>query len=147
TQDAWEDREETPDGAFLVRYAPEPAGDAAPATFVKTRIRYLPPPRKARPGGALLTPALRPEGSSRATFDPRAGHLLSLSSEEGLTVLVGGRVVARRHTSVELELVRAETVPADALAEMQRAWTARERVPAVSLSWREPIAAHQAAAY
>ena len=146
-QDAWEVHEETPDGTFLIRYAMDTSVGVGQNRFIKTRVRHVPTPRKARRGQEVLTTKLLPEGTMQAQFDSRRGHLISLHGEEKLAVMLENHLVARRYTSLALEWVGTERIAADTLAELRLAWAAREATPAIALSWRPPLAMQQAASY
>jgi hypothetical protein len=140
---AWEAREETPDGPFHVRYT---AG-SAPGTIVKTRTRPLAAPRKPGPRSVIRRPNLQPDGHVECTFDSREGRIQSLQGNEGLSVVLGGQTVARRQSNFSIDLSAVEWVSPAELENLRQSWIAREAVNAAPMAWRESSVARQTAEY
>jgi hypothetical protein len=139
----WEVKEDDPNGQYVARYEAEPpapeqgSGESQTGlkTFRKTKLRYLTPHQKTRPGKLQVSTTIKPEGSLAARFDVGEGHLYSFRGTEGQIIMMAGKTVARAQTTLHLEFLRKETLTAKELAAMRDASAARNMVAcAVPLS-------------
>jgi len=139
----WEVQEDDPNGQYVARYeaeslAPEQgSGESRTGlkTFRKTKLRYLTPHQKTRPGKLQVSTTIKPEGNLVARFDVGGGHLYSFRGTEGQIILMAGKRVARAQTTLHLEFLRKETLTAQELDAMRDASAARNMVArAVPLS-------------
>jgi len=139
----WEVQEEDPNGQYFARYEAEflsreqGSGESRTGlkTFRKTKLRYLTPHQKTRPGKLQVSTTIKPEGSLVAQFDVSAGHLYSFRGTEGQIIMMAGKTVARAQTTLHLEFLRKETLTAEELTAMRTASVARNMVArAVPLS-------------
>ncbi|UCG67431.1 MAG: hypothetical protein JSW12_10805, partial [Deltaproteobacteria bacterium] len=90
----WEVQEEDPNGQYVARYEAEPhtreqgSGESRTSlrAFRKTKVRYLTPHQKTRPGTLRVSTTIKPEGSLVARFDVGEGYLHSLTGTEGQVI-------------------------------------------------------------
>ena len=139
----WEVQEDDPNGQYVARYEAEPpapeqgSGESRTGlkTFRKTKLRYLTPHQKTRPGKLQVSTTIKPEGSLVARFDVSGGHLYSFRGTEGQIIIMAGKTVARAQTTLHLEFRRKERLSVEELAGMRNASVARNMVArAVPLS-------------
>jgi len=139
----WEVQEDDPNGQYVARYEAEPpapeqgSGESRTGlkTFRKTKLRYLTPHQKTRPGKLQVSTTIKPEGSLVARFDVGGGHLYSFRGTEGQIIIMAGKTVARAQTTLHLEFRRKERLSVEELAGMRNASVARNMVArAVPLS-------------
>ncbi|MBW2340163.1 MAG: HEAT repeat domain-containing protein [Deltaproteobacteria bacterium] len=139
----WEVQEDDPNGQYVARYEAEHSareqgsGESQTGlkTFRKTKIRYLTPHQKTRPGKLQVFTTIKPEGSLVARFDVGGGHLYSFRGTEGQIIIMAGKTVARAQITLQLEFLRKETLTAEELTAIRDASVARNMVArAVPLS-------------
>jgi hypothetical protein len=150
----WETQEEDLNGQYLARYRAEPdanqrATEPAPAQmrmYRKTKIRYLPPDRKAGFDEDESQAIITPGGDMLACFDLKSGRLVSLIGSESQTISVAGKKVAQTKTTLNLRYLRKETPSQAELSALRAANAAREKIAAaVPLSAAESKEEREAA--
>ena len=109
----WEGEEDDPAGRAIVRY--ERVDEKSGWTtwrLHKKRVRYLVPDRDPTDTGETAL-SITPEGGLDATVDVYRGRLVSLSGVEKSTVRMQKKTVASTESTLEMKLLREETVAED----------------------------------
>lgn len=142
----WETQEDDPAGIFIARYQVVPdSSDASTGnsqtalkTYRKTKMRYLPPDSKKKPGELQVSQTIKPQGSLMARFDVRRGQLISLGGSESQSVIIAGRTIAQNGTSVRIDYLNKVVIGLGELTALRGSSAAREKIAiAVPLSAAE----------
>ena len=139
----WEVKEEDLNGNYIAHYQQDSLSERDQTSekeplrrkFRKTKIRYLTPVKKNRPGEVRPQKIIVPEGSLMAHFDFGAGHLLSLKGSELQTILFDKKRVGQAKTSLQVTFVSKESIGTKQLSLIRKVANEAERLTdAVSLS-------------
>jgi HEAT repeat protein len=138
----WEIQEDDPNGQYIARYQGQPSTQSNDQpdlrAFRKTKLLYLQPLPKTKPGKFELKVMVKPETNLIARFDTSQDLLLSLNGTETQVVTIAGKKIARAEVSLQMDYVGMETLDVAELTRMREASAAREKVAvAVALSVTE----------
>jgi HEAT repeat protein len=128
----WEVQEDDPAGQYIARYqtatetkkgAPDDGG-ADIKSFRKTKLRYL----KTSSSDIEAPKTVTPKGSLSATFDLKAGRLLSVIGAESQVIAISGKNVAKVETELQMDYSRQEMLSDAEFSVMRSDYATRERV-------------------
>jgi hypothetical protein len=124
---AWTVEEEGPNGPYVAEYrraesAENTSAAGARAKFVKTKARYLPPPKKKISKAIEIGTVVIPKGETEALFDFGEGRLVSLGGTETEDLFINEQPVGGARNTIRL-LYKGKDAPS--ATEMTALSTAR----------------------
>jgi hypothetical protein len=126
----WDAPEQSLNGRYLANYQIDPDSNRGTIALVKS-FGPLDEPRH-KPGQPAQT--LHPDGEVRIVFDTGLGLVHTIKGTQTLTLTVDDKAISTTQTSVELGLIKKETLPASELAWLiQSARAQTKAAPAESL--------------